>query len=371
VREDPANWSLSARPGYLRIITQEGDLWGNTNDARNLFLLNAPPGDFEISTQVTFAPGQAWQQAVLLIYGDDGNYVRVDRVSDNAGNGSAQMVVETGDSPTSYTMTTDLTTLQLKLRRTGTTYTGFYSADGATWTQLGQSAGVNLGAARAGLSAWNSSSADAAEIPADFDWFCLNGGVPGPTVTPTPPPTVTPTPSPTATATPTWQTIFSDGFEGGFPEAWQRRGNPGWGRTDCRLFAGTYSVWPAADGTDAVIPCTDNYPNNVNAWLIIGPFDLTGATAAEIDFQRWQRTELDHDYLKWLVSVDDQNFYGWQSSGNSGGWDAVTFDLSNVPPLGDLRGRSQVWVAFAFTSDGSGADSGAFLDDVVIRKQGS
>jgi len=357
VREDPTHWSLTARTGYLHITTQAGDLQGANNDAHNLLLLAAPPGDFEISTRVEFAPTQNWQQAVLLVYSDDDNYIRLDRVYDS-GSALAQLVVEVGGTPFTWATPTDLTALYLKLSRIGTTYTGFFSADGSNWAEVGGVTGINWPAVRAGLAAWNG-AVTAAEIPADFDWFCLNGGTPG----------ATPTPTPTATPTTTWQTIFADSFEGSFPGAWQRYGNPGWGRTNCRAATGSYSVWPAVDGTGAVIPCTNNYPNNLNASLVFGPFDLTGAAAAELNFQRWQRTELNHDYFLWLVSVDDQTFYGWQSSGDTGGWDAVTFDLSNVPPLGDLRGQPQVWIAFLFQSDADVNDAGVFLDDVVIRKR--
>jgi hypothetical protein len=169
-------------------------------------------------------------------------------------------------------------------------------------------------------------------------------------------PTLTRTPSPTATGG--WQTIFADGFEAAFPGDWQRYGNPGWGRTTCRSSAGSYSAWPAADGAGAVTPCVNNYPNNLNAWLIYGPFSLQGAAAAEVTFWRWQRSEAGYDLLRWMASVDGQNFYGIQDSGDSGGWVAETFDLSNVYTLGDLRGRSQVWVGFQFISDGDANDQG-------------
>lgn len=33
IREDPTHWSLSASPGYLRIITQRKDIWRDNNSA--------------------------------------------------------------------------------------------------------------------------------------------------------------------------------------------------------------------------------------------------------------------------------------------------------------------------------------------------
>jgi hypothetical protein len=105
--------------------------------------------------------------------------------------------------------------------------------------------------------------------------------------------------------------------------------------------------------------------------LVYGPFDLSDATAAEVTFQRWQRTERDYDYFKWMVSVDGERFHGWKSSGDTGGWDAVTFDLSDVYTLGDLRGVPQVWLAVIMQSDDTINDVGVFVDDVLVRKQTS
>jgi hypothetical protein len=192
-------------------------------------------------------------------------------------------------------------------------------------------------------------------------------------VTATPTATATPSPTPTATPTPTvqpgWQVIFADSFEAPFPGSWQRLGNPGWGRTSCKSAVGAYSVWPAADGTGAVAPCVNNYPDNLNAWLIYGPFSLQGATAAELTFQRWQRSEAGFDHLSWMASIDGDQFWGLWDSGDSGGWVAETFDLSDVYTLGDLRGQPQVWVAFRFQSNENTNDLGAFVDDVVVRKR--
>jgi len=48
---------------------------------------------------------------------------------------------------------------------------------------------------------------------------------------------------------------------------------------------------------------------------------------------------------------------------------ATTFDLSDVPGFGDLRGEPQVWLAFLMTSDVSVGDVGVFIDNVRVRKQ--
>jgi len=196
--------------------------------------------------------------------------------------------------------------------------------------------------------------------------------------TATPTATSTATPSPTATSTPTltptvppagWQVIFADDFEGSFPGPWERLGNPGWGLATCRSVSGTHSVWPAAAGTGAVTPCVNNYPDNLNAWLIYGPFSLADATAAEFTFQRWLRSEDGYDSLSWMASIDGQQFYGQVDSGDTGGWVSQQFDLSDVYTLGNLCGKPQVWIALLFQSDADTNDQGAFVDDPVIRKK--
>lgn len=193
-----------------------------------------------------------------------------------------------------------------------------------------------------------------------------------PTLTPSATPTPTRTPTPTLTPTPTsdqWQVLFYDGFEGAFPGSWQQLGNPGWGPTNCKSAVGSHSAWPAADGTGAVRPCVDNYPNNLKAWLIYGPFSLVNAQAAEFSFRRWQQVEDGYDRLSWLASTDGSHFYGLMDSSDTGGWMDETMDLSAVYTLGDLRGQPQVWIALLFESDVDTGDAGAFIDEVMVRKK--
>jgi hypothetical protein len=106
----------------------------------------------------------------------------------------------------------------------------------------------------------------------------------------------------------------------------------------------------------------------MNSWMVYGPFDLSDATGAELNFYCWLDTESNYDYVSWMASVDDDDFYGWSRSGNRGGWVSLTFDLTDVPTLGNLCGQAQVWIAFIFQSNESNTGDGAFIDDVVLRK---
>jgi RNA polymerase sigma factor (sigma-70 family) len=83
IRPDRSHASLKKHPGMLTIRTQRGSLHGNTPPrllAKNLYLIDNPfarDGDFTVTTAlVNFAPAAQYQQAGLLLYNDDDNYMK-------------------------------------------------------------------------------------------------------------------------------------------------------------------------------------------------------------------------------------------------------------------------------------------------------
>lgn len=179
VREDSTHWSLTARPGYLRITTQRGDIHGETNNLRNLLIQEAPEGDFDITTLLSIDPYTHAQQAGLLVYQDDDNYIRLTRGYMFASN-YVEFILEQNGNPTAQSVEVENTTVHLTISRRGTVYTGSYSLDGVTWVPVGEYREVSLQQTKIGISSWNG-DLSAAEIPADFDFFH---------VTSTSPPTV-------------------------------------------------------------------------------------------------------------------------------------------------------------------------------------
>lgn len=199
---------------------------------------------------------------------------------------------------------------------------------------------------------------------------------------PTPIPTNTPTPTPTPTSTPIptgWLTIVTENFEGNFPTGWQvfddysdsgGEGEYYWSKRNCRASQGGFSGWAVGGGANGSnLSCGSDYPNYAESWMVYGPFDLSGATQAELTFDLWLNSELNYDGVCRGASIDDANYYGTCTTGNSAGWIGRSLDLTNVPTLGNLAGEPQVWIAIIFGSDQTIRESeGAYVDNILLRR---
>ena len=167
-------------------------------------------------------------------------------------------------------------------------------------------------------------------------------------------------------------TILTEGFEGDFPEnQWKLSGNPTWGKSNYQKHSGQNSVFCAKGGTSGVTPPA-NYPNNMNAMMIFGPFDLTGASLAFVRFWYWLDTEINKDWFYYMASMDGVNFRGIGVSGATGvsspAWEQTSLNLGDVSQLGNLTGKSSVWIAFGFASDSTNTRPGVFIDDIELQK---
>ncbi len=171
-----------------------------------------------------------------------------------------------------------------------------------------------------------------------------------------------------------WETIMREDFEGYFPSAgWQvfdnhsYAGDVYWDDDSHRSWNGGWSAWCASGGFDGRSPHS-GYPPDMDAWMVFGPFSLADAENAFLGFHLWNSSEPGYDYLRWMVSIDGTHFHGYQTSGDSYGWQPESIDLTRVPVLGDVTGRSHVWIAFVFESDSSIQGEGAYIDEIVLRK---
>lgn len=160
--------------------------------------------------------------------------------------------------------------------------------------------------------------------------------------------------------------LMTEDFEGAFPTGdWDRfdSGATGhlWGTDGYRVHGGSASLWECADGASG-LPSGSNYANSMTTWARYGPFDLSDASSAELRFWRSVQTADANDYVYWAASADGGSFTGNIAYGGSGMWVEETMDLAAW--LSD----DSVWIAFMFVSDASGANKGAFIDDVQVKK---
>lgn len=79
ISEAPSHWSLTARPGFLRLTTQ---LMYSGLD--NLLVQDAPAGDYEIQTRLFFTPTANVQSASLMVYQNNSNLLMLGRAYCNA-----------------------------------------------------------------------------------------------------------------------------------------------------------------------------------------------------------------------------------------------------------------------------------------------
>jgi len=176
IGEDPTHWNLTEAPGALRIILQPSNM--NDGEPKNFLVRAAPGGNFEIATLVKFTPTSNFQSAGLLIYATQGNAMQFGRAFAQCpianvciGNAIYFDIIEggAGGKPNYATAVTGQSQAYLRLRREGTTYSGYYSEDGINWTLIGQHTS-SITPLYAGLIA---SQAYQAETTADFDYFTI------------------------------------------------------------------------------------------------------------------------------------------------------------------------------------------------------
>ncbi|MDA0184926.1 ThuA domain-containing protein [Solirubrobacter phytolaccae] len=168
--------------GTLKIPTAQGDVYGGDNNAKNIVLRAAPGGPWTITSKIKHSGNRQYHQAGLIVYGDDDNYTKFDRLADNtpanpvtehfefinevAGtprNGSADSGPQLGGTyPQDFFM---------KIESDGTQIRGYQSTNGTDWTVVGQPANLPTGTVRVGMFSLGNAAATA--VTSEFDWFTL------------------------------------------------------------------------------------------------------------------------------------------------------------------------------------------------------
>lgn len=166
-----------------------------------------------------------------------------------------------------------------------------------------------------------------------------------------------------------WYLTYAQGFEGDFPppgfvavdlstDSFDRK----WAADDYRRLEGLQAVWPARGGDHGRDPVAgnDNYFNNMDTRLIFGPFDLSQALAAELQFAMIQEVYYP-DQLRFEASTNGVNFAQLQYWGVTyEGWITETISLDNY--IGD----NSVWVAWRFVSNDNTTRDGPWVDKIEL-----
>jgi 5-hydroxyisourate hydrolase-like protein (transthyretin family) len=175
-----------------------------------------------------------------------------------------------------------------------------------------------------------------------------------------------------------FDTIHTDDFEDPTLPAWSYRISgeypPYWDTTTYRARNSTPNPWPIGGNPAFSVYChpwmTDPpgpYDKNMSAMMVYGPFATTrdrGQVTASI----WRHIpDPQGDAIALMVSLDGQDFWGTAYYGDVRSWQACSLDLSNVPGLGYVLHKPQVWVGIWFVSDGDSlTGEGAYVDDLGI-----
>ena len=176
IREAPDAWTLSERPGWLRIYSLPGFLYEETS--RNLLLQGAPEDAFTIETHINFTPSANIQNAGIVLYQNPGTYIKFAiGFCEGLGAcdyglflhlGSVYQAQDFGPNVNTPIVSGDI---YLRLVVEGATVSAYTSIDRANWDMYGE---VGLGSTmeRVGIFAENRRG-EGDPAPADFDFFSI------------------------------------------------------------------------------------------------------------------------------------------------------------------------------------------------------
>jgi beta-glucosidase len=183
IRQNPANEHASG--GSLTITAETGDLAGTTNTAKNI-LVQPALGNWTIESKLTFSspPNADTQQAGIIAYQDDDNYLKLDW---EFSSGAARLSETTEDSlsgsPVRQVLTTIPTagvlsgdTLWLRMVKNGPRYATYYSTDGVTFEPI-YNVGASLSNIKVGLFAFNGAGTSTGP-QVSFDYFDVSNSIP-------------------------------------------------------------------------------------------------------------------------------------------------------------------------------------------------
>ncbi len=197
VRHDPGGYTVGG--GNLTLPAAHGDFFAVApNDNPNIVLQPAPSGPWTMTTRLTFNPNENYEQAGLLVYGDDANYVKADYVY--AGGRGLEFLREANNVAAGFggfvNISTRPTTVDMRITSDGTTLRSYYRFAGGPWTLYGEPAALSsVPNPKIGMYANDGNQTVTTRENAVFDFFRIQAGLPDSTA-----PTTTHTLAPAANA---------------------------------------------------------------------------------------------------------------------------------------------------------------------------
>ncbi len=164
-----ATFDCSVNPGYLRITSPCNlDLGGSNDNAPRI--IQPVTDDFVAITEVTGTFTAAGVHAGLLVWKDSTHFMRVEvrdvnKVQIGGKNGGAFVA-------TQYSLGSAINPIYLKLEKTGTTITGYWSSDGLNWNSFGSYTLTGSDPVQVGLFVINQ-NASPATFSTDFNYFTI------------------------------------------------------------------------------------------------------------------------------------------------------------------------------------------------------
>jgi PKD repeat protein/type 1 glutamine amidotransferase len=188
---DACRWTAIVRPdataarvsnGKLELDTTQGDIYGTANTTpKNFILQPAPSGDWTLETKVDgSALNEQYQQGGLMVYTGDDDYVKLDFLTTNSAGSTVARTIElrsevggTVQNPQPQVNNLTSGVWWLRLKKAGTTYTGSYSSDGQTWTDLSAAVQNTAVATGAKVGVFTVGTNQSASKKVTFDFFHL------------------------------------------------------------------------------------------------------------------------------------------------------------------------------------------------------
>lgn len=140
LRENKEGWRITE--GGLQVLIEPGNMWGASNDAKNVLLRAVPEAmqkNAEVSVQVAHKPANRWEQANLVWYYSDSNMVKLGLEIEN-GRTNIVMGREEGDkTKTIAIIPYEGEAVELRMVVKGEELTGAFRKPGAKeWTEAGK-----------------------------------------------------------------------------------------------------------------------------------------------------------------------------------------------------------------------------------------